>query len=66
MIHLYRNLKENGDLYDLISACPKIAKNHSNMLAIATSDVVNKTSAYAILRLEKPSLVARLLNSSEN
>ena len=32
MIHLYRNLKENGDLYDLISACPEIARNHSNML----------------------------------
>ena len=32
MIHLYRNLKENGDLYDLISACPEIARNHSDML----------------------------------
>ena len=58
---LYKNLIQNSDLYDIISANPYIAYDHLNDIDLRQGALPDE-SIYARLRMEKPALIARLLN----
>lgn len=61
MEKLYKNLIQNSDLYDIISANPLIAEAHLTTMPDIPGNQAD-TGIYARLRMEKPALIARLLN----